>query len=167
MVAETRIELLTPDDWPAVRTIYAAGIATGQATFETEVPDWPVWDTARLPCCRLAARRGAELAGWATLGPVSSRPVYRGVAEVSVYVATAARGQGVGRALLAALVEASEAEGIWTLQASIFPENEASLALHRRCGFRVVGRREQIAQHDGLWRDTLLLERRSKRVGLV
>ena len=98
---------------------------------------------------------------------MSSRPVYRGVAEVSVYVATAARGQGVGRALLAALVEASEAEGIWTLQASIFPENEASLALHRRCGFRVVGRREHIAQHHGLWRDTLLLERRSKRVGLV
>lgn len=167
MGAEMRITPLAADDWPAVRAIYAAGIATGQATFETEVPDWPAWDGARLACCRLAARRGAELVGWATLGPVSARPVYRGVAEVSVYVAAVARGQGVGRALLAALVEAAEVEGIWTLQASIFPENAASVALHRACGFRVVGRREHIAQHHGLWRDTLLLERRSKRVGLL
>ena len=135
---------------------------------DTETPitpltpdDWPAWDGARLACCRLAARRGAALVGWATLGPVSSRPVYRGVAEVSVYVAAAARGMGIGRALLAALVEAAEAAGIWTLQASIFPENTASLALHQACGFRVVGRRERIAQHHGRWRDTLLLERRS------
>jgi L-amino acid N-acyltransferase YncA len=167
MDTEMRITPLTPDDWPAVRAIYEEGIATGQATFETEVPDWPVWDAARLASCRLAARRGTELVGWATLGPVSSRPVYGGVAEVSVYVAAAARGQGVGRALLLALVEASEAAGLWTLQASIFPENAASLALHRACGFRVVGRREHIAQHHGLWRDTLLLERRSKRLGLL
>ena len=162
-----RIEPLTADDWPVVRTIYAEGIATGQATFETDVPDWPAWDAARLACCRLAARRGAVLVGWATLGPVSSRPVYRGVAEVSVYVAATARGQGIGRALLAALVVASEEAGLWTLQAGIFPENAASLALHRACGFRVVGRREHIARHHGRWRDTLLLERRSKRVGLV
>ena len=164
MDAGTRIEPLTADDWPVVRTIYAEGIATGQATFETDVPDWPAWDAARLACCRLAARRGAVLVGWATLGPVSSRPVYRGVAEVSVYVAAAARGQGIGRALLAALVEASEEAGLWTLQASIFPENAASLALHRACGFRVVGRRERIARHHGRWRDTLLLERRSIRL---
>ena len=157
---------LTPDDWPAVRAIYAEGIATGQATFETAVPDWPAWDAARLACCRLAARGGAALVGWATLGPVSARPVYGGVAEVSVYVAAAARGQGVGRALLAALVAASEAAGIWTLQASIFPENAASLALHRACGFRVVGRRERIGLHHGTWRDTLMLERRSSRVGV-
>ena len=161
-----RIEPLTADDWPVVRTIYAEGIATGQATFETDVPDWPAWDAARLACCRLAARRGAVLVGWATLGPVSSRPVYRGVAEVSVYVAAAARGQGIGRALLAALVVASEEAGLWTLQASIFPENAASLALHRACGFRVVGRRERIARHHGRWRDTLLLERRSERAGM-
>ena len=165
MNTETCITPLTPDDWPAVRAIYAEGIATGQATFETAVPDWPAWDAARLACCRLAARRGAVLVGWATLGPVSSRPVYGGVAEVSVYVAAAARGQGAGRALLAALVEASEAAGLWMLQASIFPENSASLALHRSCGFRVVGRRQRIAQHHGQWRDTLLLERRSQRVG--
>ncbi len=166
MYAETRITPLTPDDWPAVRAIYAEGIATGQATFETAVPDWPAWDAARLACCRLAARREPELVGWATLGPVSARSVYQGVAEVSVYVAAAARGHGVGRALLMALVEASEAAGLWTLQASIFPENAASLALHVACGFRVAGRRQRIAQHHGLWRDTLLLERRSERVGL-
>ena len=160
----TTIDQLTADDWPAVRAIYAAGIATGQATFETTAPDWPAWDAARLACCRLAARRGPELVGWATLGPVSARPVYRGVAEVSVYIAAAARGMGVGRALLAALVEAAEAAGIWTLQASIFPENAASLALDRACGFRVVGRRERIARHHGRWRDTLLLERRSIRL---
>ena len=166
MKTKTRITPLTPDDWPAVRAIYAEGIATGQATFETAVPDWPAWDAARLAFCRLAARRGAALVGWATLGPVSSRPVYGGVAEVSVYVAAAARGQGVGRALLAALVAASEADGIWTLQAGIFPENAASLALHVACGFRVVGRRERLALHYGVWRDSLLLERRSSVVGV-
>ena len=166
MYAETRITPLTPDDWPAVRAIYAEAIATAQATFATAAPDWPVRDAARLACCRLAARREPELVGWATLGPVSARSVYQGVAEVSVYVAAAARGHGVGRALLMALVEASEAAGLWTLQASIFPENAASLALHVACGFRVAGRRQRIAQHHGLWRDTLLLERRSERVGL-
>ena len=157
----TTIDQLTADDWPAVRAIYVAGMATGQATFETTVPDWPAWDAARLACCRLAARRGPELVGWATLGPVSSRPAYRGVAEVSVYVAAAARRQGVGRLLLSALVEASEAAGIWTLQAGIFPENGASVALHQRCGFRIVGRRERLGQLRGVWRDVLLLERRS------
>ena len=161
-----RIEPLTADDWPVVRTIYAEGIATGQATFETDVPDWPAWDAARLACCRLAARRGAVLVGWATLGPVSSRPVYRGVAEVSVYVAATARGQGIGRALLAALVVASEEAGLWTLQAGIFPENTASVALHERCGFRIVGRRERLGQMHGIWRDVLLLERRSTVTGV-
>ena len=163
---QLRIAPLTTTDWPAVRAIYEEGIATRQATFETSAPDWAAWDAARLPACRLVARRGRTVVGWAALSPVSSRVVYRGVAEVSVYVAAAARGQGVGRALLSTLVEASEAAGIWTLQAGIFPENEASVALHQGCGFRVVGRRERVACHYGVWRDALFLERRSSRVGV-
>ncbi|WP_374689011.1 N-acetyltransferase family protein, partial [Promineifilum sp.] len=159
-MTDLSISPLTPDDWPAVRAIYEEGIATGQATFETVAPDWPVWDAAHRPDCRLAARQEGRVVGWAALSPVSARAVYRGVAEVSVYVAAAARGRGVGRALLAALVEASEAAGVWTLQASIFPENEASVALHVACGFRVIGRRERPAQLHGVWRDTLLVERR-------
>jgi phosphinothricin acetyltransferase len=157
---------MTADDWPAVRAIYEEGIASGNATFETEAPDWPAWDRARLPSCRLVAHRAAEVVGWAALSPVSARPVYAGVAEASVYVAARARGQGVGLALLRALVDASEAAGFWTLQGAIFPENGASLALVRRCGFREVGRRERIGRRDGCWRDTLLVERRSPRVGI-
>ena len=157
---------LTATDWPAVRAIYEEGIATRQATFETAAPDWALWDAARLPVGRLVARRGRMVIGWAALSAVSSRAVYRGVAEVSVYVAAAARRQGVGRLLLSALVEASEAAGIWTLQAGIFPENEASVALHLGCGFRVIGRRERVACHYGVWRDALLLERRSRSVGV-
>lgn len=151
---------LTPSDWPSVREIYLEGIATGLATFETGAPEWPAWDAGHLPFARLGARSAGRLTGWAALSPVSARAVYRGVAEVSVYVAAAARGQGVGRALLERLVAESEAHGIWTLQASIFPENAASLALHAACGFRVVGRRERIARLHGAWRDTLLLEKR-------
>ena len=159
------VEVMQAEDWPAVATIYEEGIATGEATFATAVPDYGTWDQDHLSHSRLVARSEKQVMGWAALTAVSGRCVYAGVAEVSVYVAAAARGQGVGKALLQALVEASEANGIWTLQAGIFPENEASLAIHRRCGFRVVGRREKLGQMNGRWRDVLLLERRSRRVG--
>jgi L-amino acid N-acyltransferase YncA len=159
------IRLLDPRDWPVVRDIYLEGIATGDATFQTAAPSWEAWDAGHLPGGRLVAAEGETVAGWAALSPVSSRPVYAGVAEVSVYVAAAARGQGVGRRLLARLVEESERLGLWTLQAGIFPENVASLALHRSCGFRVVGRRERLGQMHGRWRDVLLLERRSAVIG--
>jgi L-amino acid N-acyltransferase YncA len=153
------------DDWPAAAAIYAEGIATGDATFETAVPSFEAWDAAHLAAPRLVARRDGRVLAFAGLAPVSARAVYRGVAEVTIYVAEAARGRGVGRRLLDALIEQSEAAGIWTLQAGIFPENEASVALHRRCGFRLVGRRERIGEMDGVWRDVLLLERRSTTVG--
>jgi L-amino acid N-acyltransferase YncA len=164
---EIVIDTLHPADWPQVRTIYLEGIATGQATFERSAPDWETWDRKHLPACRLVARDTAgQVIGWAALTPYSARAVYAGVAEVSIYIAVAVRGQGVGRCLLTALVDASEAAGIWTLQAGIFPENTASVRLHERCGFRVVGRRERIGQLRGVWRDVLLLERRSASVGV-
>lgn len=152
--------------WDGVRAVYLEGLATGDASFETEAPDWPRWDASHLPCCRLVALDGGRLAGWAALSRVSAREVYAGVAEVSVYVGRGFRGLGVGRALLSALVSESEEAGLWTLQAGIFPENAASLALHRSCGFREVGRRERVGRLAGRWRDTLLLERRSKVVGV-
>ena len=155
------VDQMRASDWEQVRAIYVAGIRTGHATFETEAPGWERWDEAHLPFARLVVREGEAVLGWAALSPVSKREVYRGVAEVTVYVAEGARGQGIGRALLEALIRESERNRIWTLQASIFPENTASVELHRRCGFREVGRRERIAQLRGLWRDTLLLERRS------
>jgi phosphinothricin acetyltransferase len=161
-----RIEKLHAGHWDDVRAVYVEGLATGDATFETEPPDWPRWDASHLSCCRLVALDGERVAGWATLSPVSAREVYAGVAEVSVYVGGDFRGRGVGRALLEALVRESEAAGVWTLQAGIFPENAASLALHRACGFREVGRRERVGRLGGRWRDTLLLERRSKSVGV-
>ena len=148
-------------DWPAVAAIYADGIATGEATFETAVPAWDAWDASHLPEPRLAAELDGAVAGWAALAPVSTRPVYAGVAECSVYVAADARGGGVGRMLLEALVSAADAAGLWTLQAGIFPENAASLTLHERAGFRLVGRRERLGQLRGRWRDVLLLERRA------
>ena len=157
---------MSPADWPAVRDIYLEGIATGDATFETAAPDWPAWDARHLPSSRLVIRSGAEILGWAALSPVSARPAYAGVAEVSVYVAARARGQGQGFRLLSALVDASEQNGIWTLQASIFPENAASIAVHRKAGFRIVGTRERIACREGRWRDTVLMERRSRRAGV-
>ena len=159
------VEKMLPVHWPEVRAVYLEGLATGDATFETEAPDWERWDAAHLRACRLVALAGERVAGWAALSPVSARKVYAGVAEVSVYVAAEFRGQGVGRALLAALVQASEAEGIWTLQAGIFPENVASVRLHKACGFREVGRRERVGKLRGRWRDTVLLERRSQTVG--
>ena len=161
------VEKMRPEHWPQVRAVYLEGLATGEATFETEAPDWGRWDASHLKACRLVAlAQGGRVAGWAALGPVSARAVYAGVAEVSVYVAAEFRGRGVGRALLEALVGESEAEGIWTLQAGIFPENVASVALHESCGFRLVGRRERVGRLRGRWRDTVLLERRSRTVGV-
>lgn len=159
------VEKLLAEHWPGVRAVYLEGVATGHATFETEAPEWGRWDAAHLPFARLVTLEGERVAGFAALGRVSAREVYRGVAEVSVYVGREFRGGGVGRALLSALVEESERGGVWTLQAGIFPENEASLRLHRACGFREVGRRERIGKLQGRWRDTLLLERRSRTVG--
>ena len=161
------VEAMVATDWPAVQAIYEAGIATGDATFETKAPAWESWSRDHLERPRLVARSsaGARVLGWAALAPVSGRCVYGGVAEVSVYVAPEARGRAIGRALLAALVRESEAAGLWTLQAGIFPENLASLALHRALGFRDVGTREKLGKMNGRWRDVLLLERRSAQVG--
>ena len=158
---DTRIEVLRPEHWEAVSRIYAEGIATGNATFETEVPSWDAWDASHMAEPRLVATEGGEVVGWAALSPVSGRCVYAGVAEGSVYVAATARGRGAGRALLVELIARSEDAGIWTIQAGIFPENTASLALHERAGFRVVGIRERLGLHHGVWRDVVFLERRS------
>jgi L-amino acid N-acyltransferase YncA len=152
---------LRPEHWDAVARIYAEGIATGHATFETEVPSWEAWDAAHLPELRLVGLRESEVVGWAALSGVSERCVYAGVAEESVYIAEAARGQGVGRALLEELIRRSEEAGIWTIQTGIFPENTASLRLHEQAGFRVVGVRERLGRHHGSWRDVVFLERRS------
>jgi L-amino acid N-acyltransferase YncA len=148
-------------DWAAVERIYAEGISTGEATFETEPPTWEEFDATRLDRHRLVAVEGREIVGWAALSPTSARECYAGVVEHSVYVAEAARGRGIGRALMDALIAEADDAGIWTIQTSIFPENTASAALHEAAGFRVVGRRERIAQLGGVWRDTLLLERRA------
>ena len=148
------------DDWPAVEAIYAEGIATRNATFETATPTFKEFDASRLAEHRFVAVDEGRVVGWAALMPVSTRACYRGVAEHSVYVAADARDRGVGRALLERLLESAKEGGIWTIQTSVFPENAATVALHERLGFRVVGRRERIAQLDGAWRDTLLLERR-------
>jgi phosphinothricin acetyltransferase len=153
-------------DWEQVRAIYLEGIATGQATFETEAPTWEQWDAAHHPFARLVARGGNRVLGWAALSPVSSRRCYAGVAEASVYVAAEWRDGSVGRQLLEALIRESERQGIWTLQGATFPENEASLRLQQRCGFRKVGRRVRIAQLHGVWRDTIITERRSSVVGM-
>jgi phosphinothricin acetyltransferase len=159
------IDVMTGSDWEPVRRIYREGIATGDATFETEPPDRDGWSRDHLDDCRLVARAGDDVVGWAALSPVTERCVHRGVAEVSVYVATAVQGKGVGTALLRALVDFSERAGIWTLQAGVFPENRASIALHETCGFRRVGVRERLGSVHGRWRDVVLLERRSATVG--
>ena len=156
------IDQMRASDWEPVRSIYLEGIRSGHSTFETEAPSWERWDEGHLQVARLVMRDGETVVGWAALSPVSKREVYRGVAELTVYVSENARGQGIGRALLEALIDESEKNGIWTLQASIFPENVASVQLHLGCGFREVGRRERIARLNGVWRDTLLFERRSK-----
>ena len=168
------IEGMKTEDWDVVRAIYREGIATGNATFETDVPEWEDWNKGHLSDCRFVARKGGQVIGWAALSPVSGRCVYAGVAEVSVYVAASARGKGVGKALLRALVEGSERQGIWTLQAGIFPENEASIALYKACGFREAGRRERLGRMrpaaksaaGGIWRDVVLMERRSNVAGV-
>jgi len=162
---DVAIESMRPEDWPAVRGIYEEGIAGGNATFEMYAPTWDAWDRGHLRECRLVARRGDRVVGGVALSPVSQRAVYRGVAEVSIYVAADARGRGVGGGLLQRLITDSEDAGIWTLQAGVMAENEPSLALHRSCGFREVGRRERIGKHGDRWRDVVLLERRSPVVG--
>ncbi len=163
-----RIEPMTEDDWPAVRAVYLEGIATGLATFEHRAPQWEAWDGSHRPDCRLVARDASgSVLGWVALSRYSTRDVYAGVAEVSVYVAAAARGKGIGAALMGALIEASEAAGIWTLQAGVFTDNPASLALHQRFGFRRLGVRERIGRDvTGRWRDVAVLERRSSSVGV-
>jgi phosphinothricin acetyltransferase len=165
-MSEFIIEAMRPSDWEDVRSIYLEGITTGNATFETAAPSWEQWDAAHLPFARLVARQEGNLVGWAALSPVSQRCVYGGVAEVSVYVSASARRSGVGRKLLQSLIDESEQNGIWTLQAGMFPENTGSLSLHRSCGFREVGRRERIGKMNGVWRDTILLERRSTIAGV-
>ena len=159
------VEQMRPTDWAKVRAIYLEGIATGHATFETDAPSWEDWDAAHLRFARLVARVGGTISGWAALSPVSRRQSYAGVAEVTVYVAAKHRNVRVGRALLEALIVESEKNGIWTLQAAVFPENAATIALHLRCGFRQAGRRERIGKLNGEWRDTILLERRSALIG--
>lgn len=152
---------LRPEHWEAVRAIFLEGLATGDASFEETCPDWVQWDASHLAFCRFVALAHGEVVGWAALAAVSERCVYAGVAEVSIYVAAGARNIGVGSALLSALVEASEREGLWTLQAGVFPENKASIELHKRHDFRVVGTRERLGKLEGVWRDVVLLERRS------
>ncbi|WP_220458020.1 MULTISPECIES: GNAT family N-acetyltransferase [unclassified Actinotalea] len=168
----TTVRAMAADDWPAVAAVYADGIATGEATFETTVPSWEAWDAAHVGQHRLVATgpldgRDHVVLGWAACSPTSSRCVYAGVLEISVYVAAAARGRGVGSALLDALVRSTEAAGVWTLTAGVFPENAASLALHARHGFRTVGVNERLGRTAaGVWRDVVRLERRSAVVGV-
>lgn len=152
-------------DWPRVREIFAEGIASGLSTFEKDLPNKGSWDASHIGECRLVAKKGDLIVGWAALSPVSSRRVYKGVAEVSVYVGKSYRGAGVGKKLLNALISASEEAGIWTLESSMFPENSVSIRLHESCGFRKIGFRERIGELDGKWRDTVLMERRSQDLG--
>ena len=167
MPAAVAIDPMTPADWPAVQRIHQEGIATGVATLDPESPDWATWDAGHRPDCRFVARIGGDLVGWVALSPYSGRPVYAGVAWESVYVASAARRSGVGRALLDRLVSASEAAGTWTLLAGILADNRASLALHRRVGFREIGVNRRLGQDArGRWRDVVLMERRSPVVGV-
>ncbi len=162
---QVRIDAMADADWPAVRAIYEAGIATGDATFEEAAADWETWSSSHLPDLRLVARDGeGTVVGWTAAGRVSDRSVYEGVVESSIYVAPDARGHGVGRLLLETLISRAEAEGIWTIQTGIFPENTASLRLHETCGFRVVSVRERIGRHRGRWRDVVFVERRSPNI---
>jgi L-amino acid N-acyltransferase YncA len=159
------IRPLLPDDWPKIKSIYEEGIATRNATFEEQAPAWEEWDSAHLGDGRLVALYEEKVVAWAALTSVSGRCVYSGVAEVSVYVGAAMRGKGIGGELLDMLIKDSEEKGYWTLQAGIFPENNASMALHQKFGFRIVGRRERLGKMDNRWRDVVLLERRSVVVG--
>ena len=161
-----RIDAMVADDWPEVSAIYMEGIATGLATFETSVPSWQQWNSAHLEVGRLVARAEGKAIGWVALSPTSQRKVYSGVIDESIYIAASARGMGVGKTLLQALIQESEQEGIWSLQAGIFRENEGSLALHRVCGFREIAHQERKGRLNGLWHDVILMERRSKVAGL-
>lgn len=165
MEGSIKIEKMSADDWEEVRAIYLEGIATGHATFQKEAPSWKEWDSGHNAACRIVARSEEGVVGWAALSPVSSRSVYAGVGEVSVYVSPKHNGKGIGSLLLKSLIEISEQNDFWTLQSSIFPENAGSLGLHKKHGFREVGRRERIGKMDGVWRDTIWLERRSRIVG--
>ena len=160
------VEAMTPADWPEVVAIYEEGMETGVGTFETAAPSWDDWDAGRLPHSRLVARDDGRVIGWAALSAVSKRACYSGVADLAIYVARSARGKGVGRSLLEALIASAEAHGIWTLQGVTMAGNSASIALQQRCGFRVIGRHERIAKRDGRWHDTVMLERRSTIVGV-
>jgi len=159
------ISVLEPKHWNTVKDIYLEGIITGQATFQTDAPAWEDWDKGHLSTLRFVALHADQVAGWIALTPVSGRCVYAGVAEVSVYVAEKFRGQKVGYSLLQHLINESEQQGIWTLQAGIFPENTASLSLHQKLGFRIIGYREKVGKQHGIWRNVNLLERRSKIAG--
>ncbi len=159
-----RIISMLPSHWEVVKKIYEEGIATSNATFQTEAPPWEEWDNAHSQKPRLVAMEDDTILGWAAITPVSGRCVYTGVGEVSVYVSTSARGKGIGKQLLLALIEETEKENFWTLQAGIFPENVASIAIHKACGFRIVGTRERIGKMKDVWRDTILLERRSTNI---
>jgi L-amino acid N-acyltransferase YncA len=159
---DVKIEAMKVEDWPVIKSIYMEGIATKNATFETDLPEWVEWNEEHLTSCRIVALDEQTILGWAALSPVSDRCIYSGVAEVSVYVSTIARGKGIGKQLLNELIRESEENEIWTLQAGIFPENQSSIRLHKEMGFREVGYREKIGKMDGVWRDVLLLERRSK-----
>jgi L-amino acid N-acyltransferase YncA len=166
MEDSVKINKMLPDDWGQVRDIYLEGIATGNATFQKEAPSWEAWDNGHIKECRLVARAEGNVIGWAALSAISSRCVYAGVAEVSIYVSQTSNVKGVGTQLLKTLIEKSEESGFWTLQSGIFPENIPSLKIHKKCGFREVGRRERIGKMDGVWRDTILLERRSRKIGI-
>jgi len=152
-------------DWPLVAQVYKEGIETGIATFEQDIPGWEQWDQNHIKSCRLVARYDGQVLGWAALSPVSSRCVYGGVAEVSVYVANNARGKKIGEQLLRELIAKSKKQGYWTLQSGIFPENTASIGLHKKCGFRKIGFRERIGQLNGVWKDNILMEKRSEKTG--
>jgi len=162
---DVRFRPMEASDWHWVKEIYEDGIATGDATFETEAPPWEDWDAKHVASCRIVAESAGRIVGWAGLWPASDRCVYGGVAEVSVYVAGEAQGAGLGSRLLGKLVSESEREGFWTLQAGIFPENRSSVRIHQKCGFRVIGHREKLGKMGGVWRDVLLMERRSRTVG--
>lgn len=162
-----KIRNMESTDWSQVSQIYKEGIDTGYATFETSIPSYADWNIAHVDSCRFVAENDGEILGWAALSPVSGRCVYGGVAEVSVYVGKNSRGKGVGKALMEILIHTSETEGFWTLQAGIFPENQGSISLHEKMGFRFLGRREKIGKLKGIWYDNLLFERRSKKVGVV
>ncbi len=166
-MSKIQIRPIQKKDWKAVSQIYREGIATGFATFETEIPNYETWDTAHMENCRIVAVENEHILGWAALSPVSGRCVYGGVAEVSVYVGKKARGQGVGKLLMKTSIDLSERDGLWTLQSGIFPENKGSIKLHEQMGFRYIGKRERVGKLKGIWKDNLLFERRSEKVGIA